>query len=428
MSGEPPRRGLSINANLVRNLRRRCGWSQDDLGHAAQLSDRAIRNIEAGRRVDLNTVMAVIAALNRTLGTSFQLRDFVDDPISDDSVPRTLYLLEAFVNLCFDADSGISPEAILSADIVFHCELGTLLGIEDVRRRNLALRISTGDQDVSIVSRNIRNEYAVAKWQRGVKTSLTETLDAGQSGLITIRVSKGQIAEVWSYPTSASNVVRATFLSEASDRSLVTLEGHLLRASRLVAGLTQSQLAKTANLSIRLVRKAEHGDPIQYQSLRSLANALSVDPGALILSDSDQKLPESSRVARVVEFLEQIWNHSNFDVIQTHLHPTFRFHHEAGLVSSRDEMRQRIETLKQSFDAFDFRVLQAQDFGSFVVCRWTVSATHVGTWADLPTTGKRVCVEGATWIHVVNKKFGDGWDFWDPKLLYLQLLGERQSV
>ncbi len=200
------------------------------------------------------------------------------------------------------------------------------------------------------------------------------------------------------------------------------VRGDLLLDSRRRRGWTQAEVAKAADLSDRLVRKAERGEVIDRRSIELLATALQIPAESLI---DDGAATSQSMAAKAKEFLEEVWNHGNFAVIDTHLAHAFRFHHESGVVHSRQEMRERIEQFRQSFSDFDFQVEVVQEYGAFVVCRWTVRMTHSGAWFDVPATGRRVTVHGSSWVQSVDGKFGDAWDYWDAGLLYRSLRGDR---
>jgi transcriptional regulator with XRE-family HTH domain len=199
----------------------------------------------------------------------------------------------------------------------------------------------------------------------------------------------------------------------------------LLLNQRLARTWTQREMAEACGLSERLVRSAESGGPIERKSVDAIARVLSLPVEAIILADSES-VPESSMAPQAKRFLEQIWNHGNMEVIEELLLPEFRFHHERGVVSNREQMRQRIVEFRRSFSDFDFVVEDAKDYGPFVVSHWRVAMTQSGTWLSLPATNRRATVYGSSWVQVINGKFGDAWDFWDPQSLYKELAAASQ--
>jgi transcriptional regulator with XRE-family HTH domain len=54
----------SLNARLLRSLRRRVGWSQSELGKRAGYSERVIRKAEAGGKLNLETIENIAQTLS----------------------------------------------------------------------------------------------------------------------------------------------------------------------------------------------------------------------------------------------------------------------------------------------------------------------------------------------------------------------------
>jgi transcriptional regulator with XRE-family HTH domain len=203
------------------------------------------------------------------------------------------------------------------------------------------------------------------------------------------------------------------------------VRAELIRRHRIAHAWTQRDVAKTSGLSVRLVRKAERGEPIERRSIEALAKALAVPLEALTNVAEDLPPPEGRSMGECAQrFLLSIWNEQDFSVIDELLLPEFRFHHDAGTVTNRSEMVERIVAFQSSFSDFDFVVEDTHDHGTFVVCRWHVAMTHSGKWVNLEATGKRVDVYGSTWVQVVHGLFGDAWDFWDTAKLYHELASD----
>ena len=72
-------RGIYVNGELVRRLRTEQGLSQDDLAVRADRNARTIRNAEAGKRLDPQTVSAIAEALSLEVA-----RLVVEAPDQDD--------------------------------------------------------------------------------------------------------------------------------------------------------------------------------------------------------------------------------------------------------------------------------------------------------------------------------------------------------
>lgn len=61
---------------------------------------------------------------------------------------------------------------------------------------------------------------------------------------------------------------------------MATMPG--LRAARERALLTQAALAKAAKVSVVTIVRAEQGHPVQLSTIRAIAEALGVEPAALL--------------------------------------------------------------------------------------------------------------------------------------------------
>jgi transcriptional regulator with XRE-family HTH domain len=313
-------------------------------------------------------------------------------------------------------------EDLLAEGVVYSCEVGTLLGIVEVEQRFSALRISCFNHDVDVLGLSVSGDYAAASWAlRQYDGSVTNAVIAEQYGCTCIRMSGGLIVEAWDFPACKAQLDAVAKIPPSSQlRQSVKVNGDLVRAHRIAQAMTQEELARKSDLSIRLIRSVENSNEVSQRSCRMIATALSVPCSTLGVLDT-RAATQSLMAGRAKEYLEEVWNHENYSVIDTHLTNKFRFHHEVGVVCDRQEMKQRIVKFRESFGDFDFNVTSSLDFGSFVVCKWQVKMTHVGTWLGIEPTGVRVTVNGASWVHVVGEQFGDAWDFWDPGLVLSRL-------
>jgi transcriptional regulator with XRE-family HTH domain len=214
-----------------------------------------------------------------------------------------------------------------------------------------------------------------------------------------------------------------------SRRRSFAVRGELVRTLRLRRGWSQLEAAQRADLSDRIIRKAENGGPVSVSTITSLAclydhpqerlspEQLLMDPSAAFLEPP----PVPNTEAMLKRWFDGLWNHLDLSVIDELIVPEFAFHAETGVVRNRQEMRERVLKFRESFSDFDFVVEQTSDLVDAVVCRWRVAMTHSGPWLDLPATGRRVVVNGSSWVQLIGDKFGDAWDYWDPALVYAEL-------
>lgn len=213
------------------------------------------------------------------------------------------------------------------------------------------------------------------------------------------------------------------------------VRGELLRSLRVSRGWTQAEAARLAHVSDRFIRKAEAGGPLDLTSIRTLAKLYQAPEEAVtstsrpdelgIMADEAQFTP-TARLAK--RFLEDKWKDISEGLFEEALVPEFQYHHhESGTIHSREELYQYMLAFAAAFSDIEMVAEQLIDHGDFVAARWRCTVTHTGPWHGLAPTHRRAIIYGASWVRVVNGKFGDAWDFWDPRLLYEQLAAPEPS-
>jgi transcriptional regulator with XRE-family HTH domain len=216
--------------------------------------------------------------------------------------------------------------------------------------------------------------------------------------------------------------------STSRQRSFAVRGGHL-KSLRMAKGWTQAEAARRADLTDRLIRKAESGGPLEVKSITRLAELYGepdrpLNPEDLLDDPADVASgppPTSSRADMLRRWFDGLWNNLDLSVVDELIIPEFEFHAETGVVRNRQEMKDRVLKFRESFSDFDFIVDQVADLGEAVVCYWHVHMTHSGPWLDLKPTGRRLTVHGSSWVQMVGDRFGNAWDFWDPGKAYEEL-------
>ncbi|GAB2804785.1 ester cyclase [Streptomyces daliensis] len=124
-----------------------------------------------------------------------------------------------------------------------------------------------------------------------------------------------------------------------------------------------------------------------------------------------------SRVGRV---WEAAWNHGDTDALDGLLTPGYIRHGrteqgledlKAGITASRGGM----PDLRTVIDDY------VRD-GDRLAIRWHSSGTHTGPLLDVPPTGRRLTVSGATFSTVDDGMITEEWVTWDPRQM-LHALG-----
>jgi steroid delta-isomerase-like uncharacterized protein len=118
--------------------------------------------------------------------------------------------------------------------------------------------------------------------------------------------------------------------------------------------------------------------------------------------------------AVVRRFLEELWNRSNFAVVDELLASDYDGH-SSTVIRGEEGAMGFIRTLRAAFPGFQLRVLDQIAEGDKVATRWKLSGAHEGTFQGVPPSGKRVEMTGITIFRLADGKLIDGWtneDVW----------------
>ena len=85
-------------------------------------------------------------------------------------------------------------------------------------------------------------------------------------------------------------------------------------------------------------------------------------------------------------------------------------------------LQKTIEAMQKAFPDSVVEILQIVEDGDRVAIHWQTSATHQGTFMDVPATGRSVTVSGASFLRFEDEKLAEEWVIWDPREL-LSALG-----
>ncbi len=115
---------------------------------------------------------------------------------------------------------------------------------------------------------------------------------------------------------------------------------------------------------------------------------------------------KNKEVAR--RFLEEIWNRSNFAVVDEVLARDYDGH-SSTVIRGPEGAVAFIPRLRAAFPDFQFKVLDQIAEGDKVATRWKLCGTHEGEFRGVPASGKRVEMTGITIFRVANGKLIEGW-------------------
>jgi transcriptional regulator with XRE-family HTH domain len=215
----------------------------------------------------------------------------------------------------------------------------------------------------------------------------------------------------------------------------VVVRGSDLRVWREQRGWSQEEAASRAEISVKVIRKAEQGEPIDLSSAAALAAIYSSPDRPLTIADliaterielnGKDSQPDGVQVVR--DWLSETWGGGNLDRIDQLTCEDLQLHCETGVVTSRQQLRQRSERLRQSFSDFQLTIGSIVENGDAIVARWQVAMTHTGEWLGLKPTSRRIEAIGVTSIRLEAGGIKGGWEFWDPQAAFRELANRARG-
>ena len=85
-------------------------------------------------------------------------------------------------------------------------------------------------------------------------------------------------------------------------------------------------------------------------------------------------------------------------------------------------LRKTIEAMHTAFPDSGTDILAIIEDGAKVAVHWQTTGTHQGEFMDVPATGRRITVTGASFLQFDGDKLAEEWVIWDPREL-LSALG-----
>jgi len=131
----------------------------------------------------------------------------------------------------------------------------------------------------------------------------------------------------------------------------------------------------------------------------------------------------------VLDFIEELWNKQNLDVLDETHHPDIAAHTPVELSSPLVGLEINKQTVKLYLTAFpDMHTVNEDVFaeGDKVVVRWRTTGTHLGELAGVPPTGRQVEFTGITIYRMADGKSVENWWAWDAMGLMQQLTASSE--
>jgi steroid delta-isomerase-like uncharacterized protein len=85
-------------------------------------------------------------------------------------------------------------------------------------------------------------------------------------------------------------------------------------------------------------------------------------------------------------------------------------------------LQKTIEAMHTAFPDSTTEIQEIIEDGTKVAVHWQTTGTHEGSFMDVPATGRRVTVTGASFLRFEEEKLAEEWVVWDPRDL-LSALG-----
>lgn len=203
-----------------------------------------------------------------------------------------------------------------------------------------------------------------------------------------------------------------------------------LRNWRLRLGLTQEQAGNMAGYSDRLIRKAERGGPINYQTLADLIHLYSEIESVAKpkITNFIQHLDEKQIDQICRRWFETAFNNRDLSIIDELFSPEITLFSEGQVRKGRNIIHERLGTLLQAFDPITITVEKTVVSGDEATIYWHSRKKHVGTFLEIEPTQRWVEIKGSSYVVIRNGQFVEARDHWDIEDCIRQLTGQQSRT
>jgi steroid delta-isomerase-like uncharacterized protein len=115
---------------------------------------------------------------------------------------------------------------------------------------------------------------------------------------------------------------------------------------------------------------------------------------------------ENKAISR--RFLDELWNRSNFGLVDQLLASDYDGH-SSTVIRGPEGAMEFVPRLRSAFPDFQFSILDQIAEGDKVATRWTIRGTHKGEFQGMPPSGKQIEMTGITIFRIANGKLIEGW-------------------
>ncbi len=126
--------------------------------------------------------------------------------------------------------------------------------------------------------------------------------------------------------------------------------------------------------------------------------------------------------AIVSRYYEEVWNLGRLEVIDKVISEHFMGHRSSDLdYVGPESIRDSVNALCGAFPDGKFTIDDVIAEGDKVAIRFTVHATHMGPFRNIPPTGKQIVITGMRIYRIVDEKIVERWECIDQLGLMQQL-------
>lgn len=123
----------------------------------------------------------------------------------------------------------------------------------------------------------------------------------------------------------------------------------------------------------------------------------------------------------VTDFIENIWNRRDFDVLDIFLHPDFRDHSlPPALSPNKEGLKKWVIGTGISFDHYttiEDHVIE----GDKCILKIKMQLKHIGNWRDIAPTGVKLDTQGYRYFKLKDQKIIEHWALIDGQVIENEL-------
>lgn len=129
-----------------------------------------------------------------------------------------------------------------------------------------------------------------------------------------------------------------------------------------------------------------------------------------------------TNMAVVSRIWDEVWNQGNLATVDEVLSASYVGHiPSTGGVRGTEEFKRLISDYRSAFPDFHLAAEDMFGQGDKLVARWVSRATHQGSYAGIPPTGRQIEVTGISIFELVDGKVQEEWEEFGTLALMQQL-------